>query len=78
MIENLYQILRESVCVEACQNYYKHCYNCETIEIYKVTLNTCEKLKMTRETQLDLWEYEVKGQCSCYCVPECVNMSQLG
>ena len=44
----------------------------------KVTLNTCEKLKMTRETQLDLWEYEVKGQCSCYCVPECVNMSQLG
>jgi hypothetical protein len=37
------------------QNCYKHCYNCETILTSKVTLlNTCKKLKMTHEKQLDL------------------------
>jgi hypothetical protein len=41
---------RMQSCIKACQNCFKHCYNCETFKLLKskVTLNICEKLKMTQ------------------------------
>ena len=46
----------------------KHCYNCETIEIYKVTLlNICEKLKMT---QRDTGNIKSKVNETCCCEAE--------
>jgi hypothetical protein len=47
----LYQILRESICIKACQNCYIN--TAITVKLLKsrvTLLNTCEKLKMTHET----------------------------
>ena len=53
--ENSIRSVRESSCIKACQNCYKHCYI--TMKLLKSTvtlLNTCEKLKVMHETQCDL------------------------
>ena len=47
---------------QSLSNCYKHCYNCETVTL----LNTCEKLKVTDETQRDL-ENKSKVNEACCC-----------
>ena len=57
------------------QNCYKHCYNCETLTSKVTLLNTCDKLKMTHEKQLDLGNIKSKVNETCYCE---TCLSQLG
>jgi hypothetical protein len=72
------QILQESICMY--QSVIKTAINTAiTVKLLtsKVTfiLNTCEKLKMTHEKQLDLGNIKSKVNETCYCE---TCLSQLG
>ena len=72
--ENSIRSVRESSCIKACQNCYKHCYI--TMELLKSTvtlLNTCEKLKVMHETQCDLGK-RAKANETCYCLCYCEHV----
>jgi hypothetical protein len=70
MQRELYQILRESICIKSNQSFIKTAINTAiTVKLLtsKVTLlNTCEKLKMTHEKQLDLGNIKSKVNETCY------------
>jgi hypothetical protein len=69
----LYQILREFICIKAYQNCYKTAITVKLLKS-KVTLNTCENLNMTHETQLHLGN-KSKVNKTCYSETYCPNLS---
>jgi hypothetical protein len=66
----LYQILRESICIEALSKLLYPINTAITVNVKLLTskvtlLNTCEKLKMTHEKQLDLGNIKSKVNETC-------------
>jgi hypothetical protein len=71
--ENSIRSVRESSCIKACQNCYKHCYI--TMKLLKSTvtlLNTCEKLKVSMKHNVTLGiSHRAKANETCYCLCYC-------